>query len=306
MKEIEQLTQGAQRVDQLVRRLGEHTDHLEPIEIDLLLQELRNMYSTALMLTPAVTAEPVSETVSEAQPEIEAEVVTETETFTPVAPHHVMAPEDEADDPEVPAQPLMDPQEQSDNEMLFEEESATEPDPLSAIEFEPLAEAEPEATIDASIAEPEPAAEPKQPEAPQPVEAPTPQKKEEKETQQASPRQSSLFDYIHSGNQKPEPTGSETLGDRLGRTGNEMRGETAQHKRVSDLRTVININDKFSFMKDLFQNNMKAYNDFIIQLNGIEDRTTAQRRVDEVAQIYNWDKNSLTVKTFYNIFDRKF
>lgn len=304
MKEIEQLSLGVQRIERLVRRM-EASAEPDQIEIDLLLQELRNMYSTALMLTPAVTAEPVSETVSEAQPEIEAEVVTETETFTPVAPHHVMAPEDEADDPEVPAQPLMDPVEENSNEVLFEfeEESAVEPEPLSAIEFEPVSEPAPEPAAEPMAEtptiiepEPQPTTGAKAAEEPAPQMAPS----------VASPRQSSLFDYIHSGNQKPEPTGSETLGDRLGRTGNEMRGETAQHKRVSDLRTVININDKFSFMKDLFQNNMKAYNDFIIQLNGIEDRATAQRRVDEVAQIYNWDKNSLTVKTFYNIFDRKF
>lgn len=51
---------------------------------------------------------------------------------------------------------------------------------------------------------------------------------------------------------------------------------------------------------------MKAYNDFILMLNAIPDRETALARVEEVAQLNNWDKNSIVVNTFYKIFNRKF
>lgn len=263
------------------------------------------MYSTVLSLSSTATIAPAAEATATPQREVEvetpAEVTEQAKTVTPIIPRHVMAPEDEVEDPEVPAQSLMDPVEQNNNEVLFEAESDDEPEPLSAIEFEPLSEAavEPEPIAETPLykeSEPQPTTKPVDTKTTAPQVAPA----------VATSRQSSLFDYIRSGNQNPEPVSAETLGDRIGRTGNEMRGETAQHKHVSDLRTVININDKFSFMKDLFQNNMKAYNDFIIQLNSIDDRATAQRRVDEVSQIYNWDKNSLTVKTFYSIFDRKF
>jgi len=87
----------------------------------------------------------------------------------------------------------------------------------------------------------------------------------------------------------------------------EEQLETRVHaKKVDDLRTIININDKFSFMSELFRNNMKAYNDFILQLNAIESRDEALAYVAEVATQYSWDSNSVVVKSFYKIFDRKF
>ena len=77
-------------------------------------------------------------------------------------------------------------------------------------------------------------------------------------------------------------------------------------KKVSDLRTVININDKFSFMSELFHNNMKAYNDFILRLNDISDRQEALAAVHQVAEQYKWVDDSPAVQSFYKIFDKKF
>ena len=87
----------------------------------------------------------------------------------------------------------------------------------------------------------------------------------------------------------------------------EEQLETRVHaKKVDDLRTIININDKFSFMSELFHNNMKAYNDFILHLNAIVSREEALAYVTEIATQNNWDANSVVVKGFYKIFDRKF
>lgn len=99
-----------------------------------------------------------------------------------------------------------------------------------------------------------------------------------------------------------------TLADKLGlnSTVESQVGTKVSHSKVSDLRTIININDKFSFMSELFHNNMKAYNDFILRLNAITDRQTALEHVQLIAQEFQWDMESLAVKTFYSIFDRKF
>ncbi|MBQ7710892.1 MAG: hypothetical protein IJT39_03590 [Bacteroidales bacterium] len=304
MKEIAELTQGVQRIERLLRRM-EESDAVDRIEIDLLLQELRALYGVALSL-PTTAQQPQPHTAAQPEPLPQVEeapepVVEATPAPTPVVapvdntpqqPRHVVAPEDAEEDPEVEAQPLMQSLEDNDTETLFDAPAA----PETKVEPEP-----------APMPEPKPEPKPVEKVEPAIVAIPVPEEKADPATLQAaaSQRQSSLFDYIRTSNQTQEAAPA-TLGDKIGRTGNEMRGETAQHKRVSDLRTIININDKFSFMKDLFQNNMKAYNDFILQLNSIEDRATAQRRVDEVAQLYNWDKGSLTVKTFYSIFDRKF
>ena len=130
---------------------------------------------------------------------------------------------------------------------------------------------------------------------------------EEKAEEKAE--QPSLFDYLSSQTtgrvQLGEKEQVRTIADNLAGVAHEAQQTPAVNK-VSDLRTVININDKFSFMNELFHNNMKGYNDFIIKLNAINDRAEALEYVESIAQQYKWDSDSLVVKTFYAIFDRKF
>ena len=111
----------------------------------------------------------------------------------------------------------------------------------------------------------------------------------------------SLFDYFKTPAQ--DNNTQRTLADTLG---GQMRQHAVRTDKVHDLRTVININDKFSFMSELFHNNMKGYNDFILRLNAIDGRDEALAYVGTIAEQYSWDNESLAVKTFYSIFDRKF
>ena len=119
-----------------------------------------------------------------------------------------------------------------------------------------------------------------------------------------SAHQSSLFDYLKKGD-SPQPT-TTTLADSLGDNAKDALGQKINNARVSDLRTIININDKFSFMNELFHHNMKGYNDFILRLNAISDHDEALAYVNSIAAQYEWDQNSLAVRTFFSIFDRKF
>lgn len=116
--------------------------------------------------------------------------------------------------------------------------------------------------------------------------------------------QSSLFDYLKKGD-APQPT-TATLADSLKSNKEESFEQKINTARVSDLRTIININDKFSFMNELFHNNMKGYNDFILRLNAIADREEALAYVNSVAGQYEWDDKSPAVQTFFKVFDRKF
>lgn len=116
--------------------------------------------------------------------------------------------------------------------------------------------------------------------------------------------QSSLFDYLKKG-EAPQPT-TATLADSLKNNKDESFEQKINTARVSDLRTIININDKFSFMNELFHNNMKGYNDFILRLNAIADRDEAMAYVNSVASQYDWDERSAAVQTFFKVFDRKF
>ena len=136
-------------------------------------------------------------------------------------------------------------------------------------------------------------------------EADSPSKSADKETRTAEG--SSLFSYLNSSvEEKPSVR---TLADTLNpqRANVEERLERKVNaKKVDDLRTIININDKFSFMSELFHNNMKAYNDFILRLNAYVDRQQALDYVADIAKQYSWNNESLAVKNFYKVFDRKF
>jgi hypothetical protein len=124
----------------------------------------------------------------------------------------------------------------------------------------------------------------------------------------------SLFDLLNQSratDKTPSSTGktAHTIGEVLVHPAHNVEEnieeQEKKHKDV-DLRRIININDKFSFVGELFNNNMKAYNDFILHLNAIDERETAMNYVRDVAQQYKWNNESLAVKTFYTIFDRKF
>ena len=104
-----------------------------------------------------------------------------------------------------------------------------------------------------------------------------------------------------------EQPATRTLGESLGGGATvESTFERTVSRKVDDLRTVININDKFSFMSELFRNNMRAYNDFIMYLNSLSSREEALAYVKQTAEQYKWDENSLAVKAFYKVFDMKF
>ncbi len=168
--------------------------------------------------------------------------------------------------------------------------------------------------------EPTPTKDVKQPTAePESVTEPKtqPQKNEEHE----EPRQISLFDYLKSSNvsraaeQVDRFSGVtvKTLADKFqeSKEKEKILFESAherepQKRRIEDLRTIIGINDKILFMTDLFDRNMKAYNDFILQLNKIDDTNTALEYLKTMEETYKWDKESLAVQSFIKIFERKF
>ena len=188
------------------------------------------------------------------------------------------------------------------SERLAEQKPAPEPTPLhqptpqAAPAVEPQPQPEPAAVQ--PIPEPEPA--------PKPASEPTP----EPQPAPASPAsaQPSLMDILKQTNTTHTPVAAQRmLGDTFTAptTVEDDFVQPRKHK-VDDLRTVININDKFSFMSELFHNNMKAYNDFIMTLNVTPTREEALEIVANTSSQYEWDEDSVAVKNFYNILNRKF
>ena len=282
---MKDLTEGMQRLCAVANRIVAQNGKASRIEIDLLLEDLRNLYDVALQmggdrmpvendalpeshLEPSPVEEHEAEpredekmmammtTMAAMTPEPEPVVVPEPESVVIPEPKPVVAPEPEPvvvpkPDPEpMPVeQPRMEDLEQNDNGLLFDEIVI-----------------EPEVSV----------------------------KQEPEEAPKAS-GQASLLDYLK------QPV-TRTLGETLA-TAQPMQ---TLEKKVDDLRTVININDKFSFMSELFKGNMKAYNDFIMRLNVTSQRDEALAHVHDIAAQYKWDEESATVRAFYKIFDKKF
>jgi len=199
-------------------------------------------------------------------------------------------------EPEPAPMPAMEELESNGNSLLFDEVIIDEPAP--AVEKEPAPAVETRHAASPEEKEDTPTIE----ETAAPTESP---KAAAEPEHKAAGTQASLLDYLKRPVEE-KPT-VRTLGESLGGAESaERRVESVLTKKVSDLRTVININDKFSFMSELFHNNMKAYNDFILRLNAIDTRDEALLCVSEVSAQYHWDESSLAVQSFYKVFDKKF
>ena len=291
-KGVKELTEGMQRLCAVANRVVSENGKVSRIEIDLLLDNLRSLYDTALRLAESDSGKWNDDALlNSTMMATRAAMSTEPEQKEPLPepkPEPVPAP---APIPEPEPEPAPEPQpvkvveeiEDSENSLLFDEVVIEpEPEPIPEPAPEPLPEPEPV---------PEPAPEPA-PE-PEPVAEPT-------LFEEPKPAQASLLDYLK--HPVEETPAVRTIGDTLSGTATAPSLE----RKVTDLRTVININDKFSFMNELFHGNLIAYNNFIMQLNDISARDEALRLVDQMKEQYKWSDDSLAVKSFRKIFDKKF
>ena len=314
---VKELTEGMQRLCAIANKIVAHDGEVSRIERDLLLDDLRRLYDVALRLDEGAAVEEPERAPMAKESVVDEEILSSTvmatmaamapapaeekpvETKEPESPEAPAAQEiTEATEPEPVEQPAMEDIEDNGNSLLFdeviiEETSAPEPQEPEAVE--------PQEVVETSV-DPEP----------EPAPAPEP------EHHATAGTQASLLDYLkRPAEEKPVV---KTLGEKLGERGEAAGrnatagtgapstnlGEQLNSKKVSDLRTVININDKFSFMSELFHNNMKAYNDFILRLNAIDTRDEALMCVNEVSAQYKWDEASMAVQSFYKVFDKKF
>jgi len=240
---------------------------------------------------------PAVETQRAASPKETEDTPASGETHASLQEEKVLpAEETVAAEPEPAPMPAMEELESNGNSLLFDEVIIEEPAP--AVEEKPTPAVETRHAASPKETEDTPSIEETAAPAESPKAAAEPEHK-------AAGTQASLLDYLKRPVEE-KPT-VRTLGESLGGAESaERRVESVLTKKVSDLRTVININDKFSFMSELFHNNMKAYNDFILRLNAIDTRDEALLCVSEVSAQYHWDESSLAVQSFYKVFDKKF
>jgi len=273
--------------------LKQYEGKIPVIEIDLLMVSIRDLYELVLSLQFENTGGVIL------KPEPGA---AKPKTSTPPPPVTVHKLVEETPEPE------KEPSMQADEEIPPTPEPA-EPVRLSPsfISIEPVATEEP-------VIEPMPAKEfesatPEPPAAvwhPPVSEPPAPEP-------QASPAQDTETDHDRPGEKYQRITfdlfsegAGTTLADRL-REGQEKRiADKLQENKVTDFRTSIGINEKFLFINELFDGNMRIYDEALQKLNASTTMAQADLLMLDLKIVYNWDSESPTVKKFVELVRRKF
>ena len=77
-------------------------------------------------------------------------------------------------------------------------------------------------------------------------------------------------------------------------------------EQVEHMKSLISINDKFIFINELFDGNLKEYNDAIETLNDIEDKSEAMDALDHMRKKNLWELGSGTFMKMKEILEKKF
>ena len=102
---------------------------------------------------------------------------------------------------------------------------------------------------------------------------------------------------------------SDTLQSRQGyrneQLGREHNGEDlSSHlskSAVTDLRKIINLNEKFMFIRDLFDGDKQRYEETIRFIN----KTTSRKKAEEFLEGFKWNTKSEAARRFYELVQRK-
>jgi hypothetical protein len=177
-------------------------------------------------------------------------------------------------------------------------EEIREKEPLPVIESEPEIPEPPHAPVIVPVPAPEIISVPEPGAQEPPVTPPAPEPVPDKIPQQEKP-QKIAFDLFSNG-------AGITLADRLREGQDKSLADKLQENKVVDLRTTIGINDKFLFINELFEGNMRIYDEVILKLNSAVTMAQADLLMLDLKIAYNWDSESPTVKKFVELVRRKF
>lgn len=288
---------------------------LAPIEKDILLQEIRNLYLSVLEAEAVQT----EEATPEATPVKEEPVVEmETKEEEPAAPEQPIAEEPiveekieepivevEPEIPEAEPEPVMEPEpvvEETTEPEPEEVTSTLEPEPEDVaddlLQFLPKEMTEEkvteEKTAEEKVAEfsatlfpEEPAAEPEapkvEPEA-KPIEQPKPVEAEPQTTQEKR----SLNDLLQSQHEE-----------------NSLFNKMQQSK-INDLLKAISLNDKFLFIKELFNGKGEDFSSNIQRLNNCANLDEAFEELEVMKKHYFWESTSEAYLSLCDLIRRRY
>ncbi len=101
---------------------------------------------------------------------------------------------------------------------------------------------------------------------------------------------------------EPKPS----IADKLSAKQDPSLGERMQQNQINDIKSAIGINDKFLFINELFEGNLKNYNQAIDQLNLANSKDDAMSSFTSFQEKFNWGDKDEAVEKLKTILNRKF
>lgn len=125
---------------------------------------------------------------------------------------------------------------------------------------------------------------------------------EQKEEDENSENQTTLIEIIE------EIQEDETINERISKgLTNESLAQKHAKKAIIDLEKSIGLNQKFSFIKNLFGNDNEAYLDSVSKLNSCASYLEADDYIhNELVKKFNWDENTVHVIKFIELVERRY
>ena len=79
-----------------------------------------------------------------------------------------------------------------------------------------------------------------------------------------------------------------------------------QNKKPTDLKSIIGINEKFQFINELFDGNMKEYTVALDQINNFSSKQEADSYLSNLKEMYKWPTDNEVANNFKEIVKRLF
>ncbi|MBI3500876.1 MAG: hypothetical protein HY063_03695 [Bacteroidetes bacterium] len=104
---------------------------------------------------------------------------------------------------------------------------------------------------------------------------------------------------VETANEKPEKK-------IVAKKSEESVTEKISHKKISDLKSVIGINEKFQFINELFDGNMKEYTVALDQINNFSTLGDAVNYLANLKEMYKWNSENPIASNFEELVQRRF
>lgn len=283
MDSINDIKQLLQRLNSQVSRLEELKHDIPKIEIDITLELLRKIYEQVILVREIRT---YLETVPEILDEPDKKVV---DIPAPVPQVPVPAPEADVNTPPSVTGNIVHHLSEKDEESI-EPEILAEP-----VKHEPAALTEKEKQVEIPVQE--------EPEVIQAYSEPEPLPKEP--VRIVKPPVLDLFS-------------SETVADKYKDNGLSVADKIKEQKKdrsvadkiqagkITDIKSVIGINEKFLFINKLFDGSLKDYNNALENINQFENLEQVNNYLKIISDTFRWDPKNPALGMFKDLIGRRF